>query len=96
MIKDNLDFLSNNVKGTQTSEKNWSYFVICIFKKITGLAIFHKKHSSPDIKRKWNDNFRGQLFFPRGKTNSCLVAIRYHGEILFSYWTKITIKWDTF
>lgn len=63
MIKDNLDFLSNNVKGTQTSEKNWSYFIICIFKKITGLAIFHKKHSSPDIKRKWNDNFRGQLSF---------------------------------
>ena len=61
MIKDNLDFLSNNVKGIQTSEKNWSYFVICIFKKITGLAVFLIKHSSPDVKENgmkiFEDNF---------------------------------------
>ena len=36
MVKNSLDFLSNNVKGIQASEKNWSYFVICIFKKIKG------------------------------------------------------------
>ena len=32
------------------------------------------------ILQKCNDNFQGQLFFSREKTNSCLFAIGYHGE----------------
>ena len=53
---------------------------------------FSKKHSSVDVKKKWNSDFQGQLFFSHGKTNFCGVAIGYYEKKSFELWSKFNDK----
>ena len=43
-------------------------------------------------KKKWNDDFQGQLLFLHGKTNSCGVAIGYYGKKSFELLSKFNDK----
>ena len=40
-----------------------------------GFIFLQETHSSVKDEKIWNDEFKGQLFFSHGKTNSCGVAI---------------------
>ena len=40
-------------------------------------------HSSVETEEQWNDEFKGQLYFFQGKTNSCVVLTGFYGNINF-------------
>ena len=40
-------------------------------------------HSSVETETQWNDEFKGQLYFSHGKTNSCGVLTGFYGNINF-------------
>ena len=46
-------------------------------------------HSSLNAEKKWADEFKDQLFFSHGKTNSCGVAIGYVGNKPYSLISQI-------
>ena len=81
MNRNNLNFVSNNVKGLQGRDKKiklFKYLKNCI--SSNGLVFLQETHSSLNVEKKWADEFKGQLFFSHGKTNSCGVAIGYVGN----------------
>ena len=43
-----------------------------------GFVFLQQTHSSIRDEKKWEDEFRGKLFFSHGKTNSCGVLIGYY------------------
>ena len=47
---------------------------------ISGILFLQKNHSSNDIVIKWCDDFKGELFFSHGTTNSCGVISEYLGS----------------
>ena len=47
-------------------------------------------HSSINDEKNWCDEFKGELFFSHGKTNSCGVAIGYFGSQQFTIESKKT------
>ena len=66
-----FNFLSNNVKGLQSSKKRlnlFQYFKNKISPK--GILFLHETHSSKVTEKRWNDEFNGNLFFSHVKTNS--------------------------
>ena len=71
----NLNFLSNNVNGLNSSKKRIKMFEY--LKKIAnnGTLFLQETHSSNDTVINWRDDFKGELFFSNGTTNSCGVII---------------------
>ena len=57
--------------------KLFEYLKIYVATK--GLVFLQETHSSIRDEKKWEDEFRGKLFFSHGKTNSCGVLIGYYG-----------------
>ena len=49
-------------------------------KKVDFLACY-QVHQANDTEKQWNDNFKGKLYFSRGKINSCGLLIAFHGNI---------------
>ena len=45
-----------------------------------GFVVLQETHSSLKDEKLWIDEFKGQLFFSDGKTNSCGVAIGFVGK----------------
>ena len=45
-----------------------------------GFVFLQETHSSLKDEKLWIDEFKGQLFFSHGKTNSCGVAIGFVGK----------------
>ena len=90
MNSEQLNFLSNNVKGLQEGVKRTKvleYLKNCVHSN--GFVFLQETHSSITDEKKWNDEFHGQLFFSRGKTNSCGVAIGYLGSKPFNMLNQI-------
>ena len=76
MSRNNLNFVSNNVKGLQCRDKRIKLFeYIKNYISSNGFVFLQEIHSSLNVEKKWADEFKGQLFFTHGKTNSCGVAI---------------------
>ena len=76
-----MNFLSNNVKGIQSSNKRLK--LIKYFKdKIVsnGFLFFQETHSTLNDDIKWKDDFRGKVFYSHGKFNSCGVLICFVGS----------------
>ena len=48
-----------------------------------GILFLQETHSSVDTEKQQNDEFKGQLYFSHGKTNSCGVLTRFYGNINF-------------
>ena len=42
-----------------------------------GVLFLHETHSSSKDEIKWKDEFKGELFFSHGNSNSCGVAVGY-------------------
>ena len=89
-----LSFITNNVKGIQSSKKRLK--LIQYFKdKIgsTGVLFLQETHSNSKIEQKWKEDFKGQVFFSQGKTNSRDFLTVYSGKETFS--VKKTNKQET-
>ena len=80
-MKDNvITFISKNVKGIQTSKKRMKLFeYLKSYVTTNGFVFLQETHSSIRDEKKWEDEFKGKLFFSHGKTNSCGVLIGYYG-----------------
>ena len=85
-----FNFLSNNVKGLQSSKKRlklFEYFKNRISPE--GNLFLQETHSSKVTEKTWSDEFNGYLFFPHGKTNSC-VLVGFYGNINYSIKKKLS------
>ena len=63
-----FNFLSNNVKGLQSSKKRlklFQYFKNKVSPK--GILFLQETHSSKVTEKIWSDKFHGDLFFHLGK-----------------------------
>ena len=78
---DNINFLSNNVKGISSTNKRIKLFeYLKKYVAPNGFIFLQETHSSINDEKKWQDEFEGKLFFSHGKTNSCGVAIGFYGN----------------
>ena len=82
MLSDSICFISKNVKWIQSFEKRTKIFEY-LKKAIasSGFIFLHKTHSTIHDQSKWNNEFKGKLFFSHGQSNSCGVAIGFTGNI---------------
>ena len=77
----NFSFLTNNVKGLQSSEKPFKIFEH-FRNKVAPEGILFLQETHCSVKAiLWNDIFKGQLYFSHGKTNSCDVLTAFYGNI---------------
>ena len=77
----NFNFLSNNVKGMQSSKKRLKQFEYFKSKlKPNGLLFLQETHSTIACEKKWKDEFGGDLHFSHGSSNSCGVLIAFYGN----------------
>ena len=78
----NFNFITNNVKGLQSSVKRVK--MLEPFKNKIGhrsILFVQETHSSIDTEKQWNDEFKGQLHFSHDKTNSCGVPIAFNCNV---------------
>ena len=83
MNSDNFNFISNNVKGIQKSEKRIKIKIFEYLKDSispNGSVFLQKTHSPVDDEKGWCDELNDSLYFSHGKTNSGGVAIGYVGS----------------
>ena len=72
MNDDFITFISNNVKGIQTSQKRMKLFEYLRSYIVTnGFVFLQETHSTIRDEKKLENEFKGRLFFSHGKTNSC-------------------------
>ena len=78
----NFNFLSNNVKGLQSSKKRLKLFNF-LKNKIgpKGILFLQETHSSVETEKKWIDDFKDKIYYSHGKTNSCGVLIAIDGNL---------------
>ena len=77
----NLNFLSNNVNWLNSSKKRIK-MVEYFREKIAnnGILFLQETHFSHYTVIHWHDDFKGELFFSHGTTNSCDVMTGYLGS----------------
>ena len=46
-----------------------------------GILLLQETHCSVEMEKQWSDDFKGQLYFSHGKTNSCGVLTGFYGNI---------------
>ena len=81
MASDNLSFISYNVKGIQQSSKRIKVFEYLKNNSLPNDFVFlQETHSSIEDEKQWSDNFKGNIFYSHGTTNSCGVAIAFLGS----------------
>ena len=76
-----INFISNNVKGLQSTNKRLK--LIKYFKdKIVsnGFLFLQKTHSTFNDEIKWKDNFKGEVLYSHGKSNSFGALICFIGS----------------
>ena len=76
-----INFISNNVKGFQSTNKRLK--LIKYFKdKIVsnGFLFVQETYSTVNDEIKWKDDFKGEVFYSHGKSNSCGVLICFIGS----------------
>ena len=78
----NFNFLSNNVKGLQSSKKRLKLFNFSKNKiGPKGILFLQETHSSVETEKKWIDDFKDKIYCSHGKTNSCGVLIAIYGNL---------------
>ena len=91
-----INFISSNVKGLQSTNKRLK--LIKYFKdKIVsnGFLFLQETYSTVNYEIKWKDDFKGEVFYSHGKSNSCGVLIFFIGSKKFllgiSYRTMMAV-----
>ena len=66
----NFNFLSNNVKGLQSSKKRLKLFNF-LKNKIgpKGILFLQETHFFVETEKKWTDDFKDKIYYSHGKTN---------------------------
>ena len=84
MLSNSTRFISNNVRGIQSFENKIKFFEY-LKKAITsfGVIFLQETHATIHDEKKWNDEFKGKLFFSHDQSNSCGVAIGIKGNTSF-------------
>ena len=62
----NVSFITNNVKGMQSPKKKlklMQYFKDKIGS--SGVLFLQETHSNSKVEKKWKNDFKGPIFFPR-------------------------------
>ena len=80
MNGNDIAFITNKVKGIQTSQKRiklFEYLKSCVTSN--GFVFLHETHSSISDEKKWEGEFSGKFFFSHEKTHSCEVLVGYYG-----------------
>ena len=80
----NFNFLTNNVKGLQSSKelvKIFEHFRNKVAPK--GIFLLQETHSLVETEKQRNDELKGQLYFSHDETNSCAVLTGFYGNIIF-------------
>ena len=88
-----LSFITNNVKGIQSYKKRLK--LMQHFKKkigSIGVLFLQETHSSSKVEQKWEEDFKGHVFFSHRKTNSCSVLTAYFGKETFNVKKQETDK----
>ena len=76
----NFNFLSNNVKGMQSSKKCSKQFEYFKSKLKSSVLLFLQEiHSITDCEKKWKNEFGGDLHFYHDLPNFCRVLIAFYG-----------------
>ena len=90
MIHINFNFLSNNVKGIQSSKKCFKQFEY--FKsKLKPIGLSYKKRIRPLIARNnWKYEFGGDLHFAHDSFNSSGVLIAFYGPQVITVKKKLS------
>ena len=84
MANSKLCFITNNVKGVQSS-KNQLKLIEYLKNKLksNGVLFLQETHSISNDENTWADDFKGQVFFSHGTSNSRGVLIAYLGSQSF-------------
>ena len=78
----NFNFLSNNLKGLQSSKKRLKLLNFLKYKiGPKGILFLQETHSSVETEKKWIDDFKDKIYYSHGKTNSCGVLIAIYGNL---------------
>ena len=84
MFTNDLQFITNNVKGIQSAQKRLKIFEHLKSKiSPSGVMFLQETHSTIKDEKRWADEFKGKMFFSHGTSNSCGVAIGYFGSKAF-------------
>ena len=81
----NLNFITHNANGLKSTQKRIKMFEYYRDKlSNNGILFLQETHSCKDTFDKWRDEFKGEIFFSHGATNSCGVMIGYLGSKKFT------------
>ena len=80
----NLTFLTNDVKGLQSSKKRTKLIEYFRSKlNHNGFLFLQETHSSIKNENTWDNDFNGPVFFSHGASNSCGVLLTYLSKTSF-------------
>ena len=80
----NLTFLTNDVKGLQSSKKRTKLIEYFRSKlNHNGFLFLQETHSSIKNENTWDNDFNGPAFFSHGASNSCGVLLTYLSKTSF-------------
>ena len=85
MLSNNsLSFITNNVKGIQSSRKRFKLMQY-LKDKIGSPGVLFPQEADSDnkVKQKWEEGLEGKVFFSHSKSNSCGVLTAYFGTKTF-------------
>ena len=84
MANSKVCFVTNNVKGLQSSKKRLKLIEYLKNKlESNGVLFLQETHSISNDENAWADDFQGQVFFPHGTSSSRGVLIAYLGSKSF-------------
>ena len=84
MANSKLCFITNNVKGLQSSKKRLKLIEYLKNKlKSNGVLFLQETHSISNDENAWADDFKGQVFFSHRTSNSRGVLVAYLGSKSF-------------
>ena len=84
MAHSKVCFVTNNVKGLQSSKKRLKLIEYLKNKlESNGVLFLQETHSISNDENAWADDFKGQVFFSHGTSNSRGVLIAYLGSKSF-------------
>ena len=86
-----INFISNNVKGLQCTNKRLKLIKYLKDKIVpNGFLFLQETHSTVNDEIKWKDDFKGEVFYSHGKSNSCGVLICFIGSKKFFIRNKLS------
>ena len=93
MANSKVCFVTNNVKGLQSSKKRLKLIEYLKNKlESNGVLFLQETHSVSNDENVWADDFKGQVFFSHGTSNFRGVLIAYLGSTSFVVKNKRNVE----